>query len=153
MSQSSSFISHCKQGNLVAVKKMLEGNIRKVDKEEGLSWSCDRGHLDIVKCLVEHGVDIHNENNLPLCWASDQGHLEIVKYLVEQGADIHANQDSAFRWAAKNGRLDVVKYLLQQGADIHANNDEAFKQARGYGFFRLLNYLESRLLREKLLAV
>jgi len=46
-----------------------------------------------------------------LCWAAERGHLEVVKYLIENGANIHAADDYALRWAAYNGHLEIVKYL------------------------------------------
>ena len=46
-----------------------------------------------------------------LRWASWYGHLQIVKYLVQKGVDIHAQKDAALMWASKNGHLQVVKYL------------------------------------------
>ena len=39
------------------------------------------------------------------------------KYLVEHGADIHANNNHALRWAAENGYLEVVKYLEEQDVE------------------------------------
>ena len=48
--------------------------------------------------------------------ASRNGYLETVKYFVEHGADIHLQDDMAFQLASEYGRLDVVKYLVEQGA-------------------------------------
>ena len=69
------------------------------------------GHLDVVKHLVDNGVDIHIMDNIPLRLASTYDHLDIVKYLIENGADIHACNDSALELASRNGYLDIVKYL------------------------------------------
>ena len=44
-------------------------------------------------------------------WASARGHLPVVKYLVEHGANIHVRNDFALRLAIKNGHNDVVEYL------------------------------------------
>ena len=69
------------------------------------------GHLDVVKHLVDNGVDIHIMDNIPLRLASTYDHLDIVKYLIENGADIHACNDSALELASTCGHLNVVHYL------------------------------------------
>ena len=63
------------------------------ENDRALKISCTEGFLDIVKYLIEHGVDINSENGL-IC-ASYYGHFHIVKYLVEQGADVHLDDDNA----------------------------------------------------------
>ena len=53
----------------------------------------ERGHLDIVKCLIEKGADVNakdEDEETALHLASEEGHLEIVQYLIEKGADINA---------------------------------------------------------------
>jgi ankyrin repeat protein len=79
--------------------------------------ACKAGQLELVKKLVEQGVDITTKNNWALRYGSRCGNLEIVKFLVESGADVRAN-DEPLRLAAENGHLEVVKYLLKNGANI-----------------------------------
>jgi len=66
----------------------------------------------------------------PLVQACEKGHLEIVKYLVDSGkADITARSHEAFLMASKNGHLEVVRYLAGKiGADI-ASIEEKIVQA------------------------
>ena len=66
--------------------------------------------------LKEKGVDAHNDP--ALTWSARKGHLEVVKYLIEAGADIHANNDKALNYSALYGHLEVVKYLIEKGANI-----------------------------------
>ena len=53
--------------------------------------------------------------------AADKGHLEVVKLLVDRGAEIDyrhpVNKMTALHLAAYSGHDDVVKYLLSKGAD------------------------------------
>ena len=72
------------------------------------------GHLEVVVYLVEHGANIHADNDYAIRLASENGHLEVVRYLVEHGADIHANNDYAIRLASENGHLEVVRYLSRK---------------------------------------
>ena len=55
-----------------------------------------------------------------LMFAADRGHLEIVRLLVERGADVNAADTfykfTALGAALGNGHREVAKYLLQHGA-------------------------------------
>ena len=53
---------------------------------------------------------------LPSRDASRKGHLDIVRYLVEQGADVTAENNEAVHWASLNGHTEVVQYLVEKGA-------------------------------------
>jgi len=89
---------------------------------ELLTQASASGELQLVKWLLQNGLDIHARHEQSLSLAALNGRLEVVKYLVEQGADIHALDDHALRNAARYGYLKVVKYLVEHGANIHAVN-------------------------------
>ena len=57
---------------------------------------------------MEHGADIHENDEQALRISSENGHLELVKYLVEKGADIHAIDDYAYRMAVSNKRSKSI---------------------------------------------
>jgi ankyrin repeat protein len=46
-----------------------------------LRMSASHGYLEVVKCLVEHGSDIHT-NNVAFKYSAVEGHLDVVKYLI-----------------------------------------------------------------------
>ena len=135
------------EGLIILVEVLRETNFKlnSALKESFLKKAAKHGHLEIVKYLVEHGVDIHTQTDYALRFATEKGHLGIVKYLIENGADIHANNDFALRWAAFDGYLEIVKYLVEHGADIHAANDSALKGAAEYGHTEVVEYLEGVL--------
>lgn len=81
-------------------------------------WASCYGNLEIVKYLVEKGVDIHHRDDESIIEASRHGHLEVVKYLVENGADINAN-DNAALYMAYDEHLEIVKFLIEKGADTY----------------------------------
>jgi outer membrane protein assembly factor BamB len=59
-----------------------------------------------------------------LSFAADKGHLEVVKLLVEHGAEVNVNDTfysySPVGWAAANEHVDTVAYLVQKGAEAEA---------------------------------
>ena len=51
--------------------------------------------------------------------AFDRGHLEVVKYLLENGTNINdkdSKESTGLAWASENGHLEVAKYLRGRGA-------------------------------------
>jgi ankyrin repeat protein len=81
-----------------------------------LSFAADRGHLDIVKMLLEAGADVNARdsfyNATALDWALEKSHVEIVRLLLEKGA---GGREQALVTAARRGRLELVKMLLALG--------------------------------------
>ncbi len=89
---------------------------------ELLNRVCVTGHLPVVRYLIEHGADIHADNNRALRKSAKHGHVLVVQYLVEHGADIHADDDYALRVSMALQHDAMVQYLLTQGAThpLHA---------------------------------
>jgi len=141
---SNDLIDAAEKGNLELIKKLVEQGVDVHARDDAaLRWAAESGHLDVVKYLVEQGANVHAGDDLALRWAAGNGHLDVVKYLVEQGANVHAGDDAALRWAAGSGHLDVVKYLVEQGANVHAGDDLALRWAAGRGHLDVVKYLES----------
>ena len=46
------------------------------------------------------------------------GQVEIVKHFLEHGVDIHANDEKALRLASYYGHTEVVKLLLDAGKEL-----------------------------------
>jgi ankyrin repeat protein len=107
-------------------------------------------HIEIVKLIIEVGIDIHANNDKLFIRSCSNGFLEISKLLLEHGANVHADNDDAFRLACTNGHLEVVKLLLQNGANMHVNNDISFKQAKILKKYHIVEYLNKQLLKAKL---
>jgi len=56
--------------------------------------ACEKGHITVVKYLVERGADISRVNNkgeTPLFVADKNGHKDIKNYLIEIGANNNEN--------------------------------------------------------------
>ena len=86
----------CFTGNLKAAEVLVEFKPEEVDaSDEKLGWTAlmyaaYKGHLDIVKMLVEHGADVNKESNhgfSPAMAAFNNDHMDVVSFLVEHGAN------------------------------------------------------------------
>jgi hypothetical protein len=78
------------------------------NKDKGLQWAAEEGHLDIVKYLVLTGANVRADNDRALRVAFNEGHLEIIKYLVLNGADVHPEH----YLPQMSDKLDVMKYFI-----------------------------------------
>jgi ankyrin repeat protein len=121
-------------GDIANVRKYLDlgANIEVKDYREltSLQIACARGHLDVVRLLLERGANIEaaggSTGQTALILASLEGELEVVKELLDRGANIEA-ADTLHGWnslmlASWKGKLDVVKELVRRGANIFATS-------------------------------
>ncbi|CAG0896138.1 unnamed protein product [Cyprideis torosa] len=63
-------------------------------KESALTLACYKGHLQMVKFLLENGANLSEEMHTGLMEASMDGHVEVVKVLLDHGAEVNMPQDS-----------------------------------------------------------
>ncbi|HEY8504776.1 MAG TPA: ankyrin repeat domain-containing protein, partial [Gemmataceae bacterium] len=91
---------------------------------EALTHAAARGHLDVVKVLLEAGAAPNAEHRWPLGEACRNGHLEVARLLLKHGAKLQgpregrrADPPSALYEAARYGHPEIVKLLLQACKD------------------------------------
>ncbi len=100
--------------------------ITKNNSATALMAASTKGHLEIVKYLIDEGAYINAENEegyTALMWASSAGHLEIVKYLISKNANMNVKDNNgvtALIAATQKGKLEVVRYLISKGANLNA---------------------------------
>jgi ankyrin repeat protein len=75
------------------------------------------GDTEAVRYALDHGADVHVNDDWALGGASYNGYTETIKLLLDHGADVHAGYDFALRWASGNGHAETVKVLLDHGAN------------------------------------
>ena len=86
------------------------------------------GHLQTVRSLLRHGVDVDVRgyaNCTPLRFASQLGHRDVVQCLIDHGAEVNLYEDDSntpLSWAANRGHADVVQILLEHHADVNSRN-------------------------------
>lgn len=71
----------------------------------------DEGQFGILATVASRGI-------LPMC-----------KLLLEHGANLHAEDDWAVRWSATNNQIAVVRFLIESGANWRACNDWVWRFA------------------------
>lgn len=100
---------------------------------------------DNIQFLIEQGANIHAYDDYAFSWAIANGQLDVVKCLVKNGADVHINEDEVelLRLATIYNRLDVLKYLVEQGVNVHAGNNQLLRFAKKTGNLDIVEYLKS----------
>ena len=131
LATNAAFMSACKEGRVTEVEHLLHApqnpDARDAqNKWMGIHLAAGNGHLDVVRLLLEAGVDkdaAMQGGARALHLAALRGQLDIVRFLLEAGADKDAVEQRgarALHFAADQGHLDVVRFLLEAGADKDA---------------------------------
>ena len=92
-----------------------------VDQRHGsaLQVACLRGHLEVVKLLLDNHADMDKETGLfgtPLSAACVQGHEKIVQELINRGIEFatETHNTSPLYWACMYGHENIAKILMGQ---------------------------------------
>lgn len=151
------FFKAAQNGNLAAVKRMVESGI-DVNSREGygrtaLMFAAENGHLDVMKYLIGKGAAV-NQNSLdcdmyPIHFALSGRHEDAALLLMEKGADIKVrdcNGRTVLMYTGYGCSINAAKRLVKSGADINAVDNEGsnvFIHAASCGCIKLMEYLLS----------
>ncbi|XP_044743261.1 ankyrin repeat and KH domain-containing protein 1 isoform X4 [Chrysoperla carnea] len=101
-------------------------------KESALTLACYKGHLNMVRFLLDAGADQEHktdEMHTALMEASMDGHVEVARLLLDSGAQVNMPTDSfesPLTLAACGGHVDLAMLLIERGANIEEVNDEGY---------------------------
>jgi len=108
------FTGACNDGDLKIVKHYVE-DVHVNVNDTYFAWSplqmaATKGHLNVVKYLVEHGADMNYAHPMtkmtPFHLAAFDNYQDIVKYLAEKGADINKKM---------KGDVSIVRVMKDEG--------------------------------------
>ena len=131
-------ITYSNQSYHMAIRIMLKGDYSSENINRALVISSKNDYLEIIKILLDKGVDVHFERNNALIWASLRGHLKVVKLLIDNGANVCDQCNEALDWSWKNNHHDVTKLLIDNGAYVQDVKDKYFNW--WYYSFRRVGY-------------
>ncbi|XP_008012872.1 ankyrin repeat and KH domain-containing protein 1 isoform X14 [Chlorocebus sabaeus] len=101
-------------------------------KESALTLACYKGHLDMVRFLLEAGADQEHktdEMHTALMEACMDGHVEVARLLLDSGAQVNMPADSfesPLTLAACGGHVELAALLIERGANLEEVNDEGY---------------------------
>ena len=88
--------------------------------EDAMEIAIEKNHSNTAALLINRGYNIHNRKNNALRKAVQKGRVEIVSLLLEHGADVYENKDLLWWAVEKSldnaEGLGVVALMLQNGA-------------------------------------
>ena len=125
------FIESCRDGDAAEVEKSLKALQNPHVSQDGsfpLHWAVRRGHLGVVRLLLEASSDtecVDDGGNRPLHHAAAAGDPELVRVLLENNAEREAEiADSIggrpLHQAIAANHLDVVRLLIASRVDLEA---------------------------------
>ena len=83
-----------RQGDLATIERLvgegLDFDAKTRYGATALSFACDKGHVDVVRYLVDLGADVNVQDTFyeytPLGWATSKKHVEVIEVLLAHGA-------------------------------------------------------------------
>ncbi|KAL5591485.1 hypothetical protein FOVSG1_010374 [Fusarium oxysporum f. sp. vasinfectum] len=132
-----------KGGQLFVLQRQLSktsSDAKDIFPKDAVAIAALDGHTDIVRYLLEQGLDIEAEGQFgtPLRSACLMNHKSTVKELLQRGANVNTEErkGNALYVAAVKGHADIVRILLEEGADLHqktGSSGTALQAAAYYG--------------------
>jgi outer membrane protein assembly factor BamB len=129
------FWEAARQGDLATIKRLgnegVDVNTRTTYGATALAYACDRGHLDVVRYLVERGAEVNTRDDFyqfaPITWALYKEHTEIITFLLGKGAE---GADQVLSTGVRQNKKDLVAAALESPEIDSDDVARALEQAR-----------------------
>jgi len=128
-----------RRGDLAAIEKLRAAGSVDLDAATkygatALSYACDKGHVEVVRFLIENGADLDHKDDFygftPIDWALFNEHVAVVKLLLQKGA---AGADRALPLGVRLGDKELVAAAVGTGRLDGDQVAAALQQARTGG--------------------
>jgi ankyrin repeat protein len=145
--QNEEFFAAARKGDAAAVKAFLDKGVDVNAKTRygatALSYSCDKGHVDVAKLLIERGADVNVKDTfygeVPLGWALSHGHAQIVKLLLDKGA---TGIERALSSGIQDGNVEIVKVALEKDGLKPETLNNSLRRASSGGNKEIIDLLK-----------
>jgi len=114
------------QFEIFGILEPYADSLDKVQYQMALGVAAENGHEDIVKLLLDRGVDADyldptsETENTPLFNAADKGHKGVVRILLDHGVSVKTLNfwnESALFAACRSNERTIAQLLIRYGAD------------------------------------
>jgi len=121
-----------RKGDAERVKAVLaqgvDVNAKSPYGATGLFFAADRGNIEIIRILLDHGANVNVKDTFygatALTWATQKERWDVIKLLLGKGA----TADGVLMTAVEKGNAEIVKAVLERKDAIPA---EALSGALG----------------------
>jgi ankyrin repeat protein len=115
-----------RKGDAGRVKALLaqgaDANAKSPYGATGLFFAADRGNIEIIKILLDHGANVNVKDTFygatALSWATQKERWDVIKLLLGNGAT--AGADEVLMTAVEKGNAEIVKAVLERKDAIPA---------------------------------
>ena len=144
------------------VTDIVTGNVSVLENELANGWNINKPieigeysehtplELALVMCclpsiqwLVEHGVDLNDEENPSFLLAVRYGNKEIIDYVVDHGANVHALNRvkvDAFQAALYGKKYENLQIIHDLGHSVQKYGGKAFRNAITNSNYKVLDF-------------
>lgn len=130
------------------VAKFIMHDVSTDDLNVMLANACYRGHLNIVKFLVNNNI---GSFYVALKSACSGGHINIVKYLIGMKNIITIKDlNRGLYWACYGNQIELAKYMIDLGAnDYNRGFCAACRMSHNGSYLELVKFLASQTISQK----
>lgn len=103
------------------------------DGYQALTWACIKGHLQIVKILLEARASTEevalSTGKTPLSLAAERGHMPVVQELLSKQAKVdqlNGDGSTALHAASHRCEVEIVAHLLERKSLVNALDNEGW---------------------------